>query len=898
MGGVGRFSQAKPSTVLDFTGMADCFSRTLTSSVGGDDITGTSSDDTFVAATSLRLQDADVLDGGAGNDTLTAKLNSATAHDATINAIETINFELLGDSTITGSLITGEKTVNVTGEAVLTYTGGTAGVAYSVGGTAGLTLTQSGTDSTSDAVTVTLNTGKVGTLTLGATTGVDFETINLVVAGATTATLTEDTNPTFADSGDKVVVTGSGDITLSIAHAALGANATAGSQTAATIDASGHTGKLTLDIGTDNTNDNISAEKWTGVDVIKIKTGSSDTDIITKVASGTEVIVNDQEAVQNTLTVSPNGSATTDALTITLNNSTAGSKIDLTGLVIDGFEDFTLNSTGTNSSSTVVSNVIDDIAGLSTDTKLTISGDKALTATGIESTFTTITVTNTAGADLTVDAGGALKFTGGTGDDRLALATIADITSADVLKGGDGVNTFAITSATELENADFTATQIAAISNFQTIEFTGAQDLTATDTNVARSFDLTKFTGVNKLIIGGALTTDAADTLTIVANNNFTLALGGAVVATTNYVDVQIANSSAAGTNDTVTLALNKESAGASLAIAGVTIDNVENLNIQVKGVQATSDIITVSDIDGAQLQRITLSSTAGNNSDGTAKAAESLTITTVETTLLSTFDASAYTGVLTITGLSTKYTATGATVIGGAGVDNITGGVGADVITGGKGADVLVGDTGDDNIDGGIDNDAITGGVGADVLTGGAGTDTFTIAIGDSATLAVKDRITDFSALASDQAYDILNTVGNISVTPTTTAATLQSAATATDVTGATTETDTGTVLGAITAAGKITVSGTSVSNVDTLAEYLAVARIMLDSQGAGITSGTTASSIGFFEYSGNSYVVEETTTDVGGTETVTANVIELTGVTGITGLATSAAAGYIVFA
>ena len=55
-------------------------------------------------------------------------------------------------------------------------------------------------------------------------------------------------------------------------------------------------------------------------------------------------------------------------------------------------------------------NVVDDIAGTTSDPNLVISGDKYLTATGIEATYTNIDVTNSAGADLTVDAGGKLNF--------------------------------------------------------------------------------------------------------------------------------------------------------------------------------------------------------------------------------------------------------------------------------------------------------------------------------------------------------------------------------------------------------------------------------------------------------------------------------------------------------
>ncbi len=308
------------------------------------------------------------------------------------------------------------------------------------------------------------------------------------------------------------------------------------------------------------------------------------------------------------------------------------------------------------------------------------------------------------------------------------------------------------------------------------------------------------------------------------------------------------------------------------------------------------SDVITVSDIDGAQLKTLTIKSTAGNNTDGTAKVAESLTITTVETTLLVTVDASAYTGALTITGLSAKLIATGATITGGTGVDAITGGVGADVITGGKGGDTLKGDTGNDQINGGDGGDTIFGDAGSDALTGGAGTDTFKIIVGDSDSITINmDKISDFAALAADQEYDVLSTFGNDGTNggARDSAATLLSAAIATDVAAVTSETD--TVTADLSAVGKITLGGADKANVNTLAEWFAVAKIMLGN--GSVTSDDTESTIAFFEFSGNTYVVEETTVDTSATEVITWNIVELTGKVDIIGLATTAAAGYITY-
>jgi hypothetical protein len=276
-----------------------------------------------------------------------------------------------------------------------------------------LTLTQAGTDAATNAVSVELKAGKLGTLTLGATTGVDFETINLNVNGATSATLTEAGTPTFADTTDKIVVTGSGTFALAVDAGAMGEHATAG--VATVVDASGHDGIFKLDLTTlDTTAKVVTAVGYVGVDQIQVGL-AVDGHIVQKVASGTEVIVDTAESDgTSTLTITERASAVNDQLTVTFNHGTAGSAIDVVTLTVDGFESATINSTGTDSATTVVANNIDTIAGTANDKNLTITGDKKLTA-GVENTWTNIVSTNTSGVDLTVAAATDIKFAGGAG---------------------------------------------------------------------------------------------------------------------------------------------------------------------------------------------------------------------------------------------------------------------------------------------------------------------------------------------------------------------------------------------------------------------------------------------------------------------------------------------------
>jgi hypothetical protein len=292
-----------------------------------------------------------------------------------------------------------------------------------------------------------------------------------------------------------------------------------------------------------------------------------------------------------------------------------------------------------------------------------------------------------------------------------------------------------------------------------------------------------------------------------------------------------------------------------------------------------------LSDIDGAQLKNITIKSTAGNNTDGTAKVAESLTITTVESTLLETVNAADYTGALTATGLASKLIGTGATLTGGSGVDKFTGGAGADTIVGNKGADVLKGGTGNDSISGGAGNDTIEGEGGADTLTGGAGDDEFDFAAGSS-TEAAMDKITDYQAKAADTDNDKLDLVA------TTVEADI-AAASAIDVKAATTETDTSVT--AYVTNGIITLAGTEKANVDTLAEWIDVAELVATSDTAN-NAADTYSTVAF-EFGGNTYILQEKSAQGGDTE-ATDLVVELTGVTGVTAIDTTAASDTILIA
>ncbi|MDC1223053.1 hypothetical protein N8Z98_03615, partial [Planktomarina temperata] len=301
-----------------------------------------------------------------------------------------------------------------------------------------------------------------------------------------------------------------------------------------------------------------------------------------------------------------------------------------------------------------------------------------------------------------------------------------------------------------------------------------------------------------------------------------------------------------------VNYSIESDAAGATTAIAGFQIDNVENLAISVKGVFQASDVITISDVDGAQLTSITVSSTAGTNATtGVANVAETLVITAVETTAMTVFNASAATGAVTFQDIS-AYSGVGATITGGSAVDTFTGGVGADVITGNAGNDILNGDQGNDVITGGAGDDNINGDVGADILTGGAGKDTFVFDNAESAE-ATMDKVMDFAALATDQSFDTLDFAAAVVLTAGTAGdgvVTNNLDVKAAIASGAGTETVTASVT-----SGLVVLSGADKGLIDTVAEYVDVVEALITT--AYVDAGDTLG----FVHDGDTYIYNVTT-------------------------------------
>ena len=201
-------------------------------------------------------------------------------------------------------------------------------------------------------------------------------------------TLTE-TSGDFTGTGEKIVVTGSSDIELNIADAMLGSNGTPATATSGrgTIDASDHTGELTVDLGLLE-GENIDVGAFSGVDVLKVATDDAGgiANQLIDVTSGMKVVLTGSESGDNTFQLDPKGTGTSDTVTLELNHDTAGSIIDLANVIVDGFEKVTISSTGTNTATATVVNILESLDGTTTDDELVITGDKKLQIDAIEVT--------------------------------------------------------------------------------------------------------------------------------------------------------------------------------------------------------------------------------------------------------------------------------------------------------------------------------------------------------------------------------------------------------------------------------------------------------------------------------------------------------------------------------
>ena len=325
-----------------------------------------------------------------------------------------------------------------------------------------------------------------------------------------------------------------------------------------------------------------------------------------------------------------------------------------------------------------------------------------------------------AGNDTLTAGAGNDDIRGGLGNDRIVFATAGNLTTADLVNGGEGTNTLVVTAADLTTNAALpTSSNLAAlsrVSNMSIVEVTGiGADAASASVNVNRV--ASDITTVNTVAVTGA----TAATFTFNGGaSNLNLGTGGTTAilgAATTLV------AAGTGTSDSLTITKTNTVAEAVLGTVALTTTGIETLTIN------TGSSATLAQTTGT----IAMTPTATNGAMNVlALGANALTIGAITTTGtgLLTIDGSGMTaqaaGTATLT-VTAPVTTTGTvSIIGSAGDDTLNGDAGdANTISGGAGNDAITGGTGNDLLEGNAGNDTITTNGGNDTVRGGDGNDT-----------------------------------------------------------------------------------------------------------------------------------------------------------------------------
>ena len=355
------------------------------------------------------------------------------------------------------------------------------------------------------------------------------------------------------------------------------------------------------------------------VDVSSIK---DLTDVVLKGAKGS-----------NVLTVG-------DAVTTTVDGSTTGVEVKFAATAADA-DVALINGTTVNAlkvegagvkalnvaSNGSAANTIGTLTATTVNT-LNISGVQQLDITNaLDTNITTVDAsTNTGGVALTFGAAD-VTVTGGAGNDKFTFG--ANLTAADKVDGGAGVNTISVTDA----SLPATIAGLNAAKNISVAEFTGATDLVlGTAAGSLNNASITKLffnsTGADTVI--GA---DAAHTFAFAQTGNATLTMATGV--------------------STVNVSLEGQTAG-TLAV-----------NLFADDLTANSALVSTVNIASTVAANTLDALTAQAGSKFNVTGTQDLTITAL--TSKATVDASAFTGKLAITGSE------GAdTIILGSGADTV----------------------------------------------------------------------------------------------------------------------------------------------------------------------------------------------------------------------------------
>ncbi|NKE66410.1 hypothetical protein RAMLITH_11310 [Ramlibacter sp. RBP-2] len=403
-----------------------------------------------------------------------------------------------------------------------------------------------------------------------------------------------------------------------------------------------------------------------------------------------------------TLSLANSGGAATVATSATTLGLTLNKVTHAVTLTAPSLKTLNVTATGADSSTALTAAAVETLtvagdkkatftADLAALKSVTVTGSAGLTLSGAETdTLTSVNTSATTGTvTASIDASKA-TYTGGAGVDNVTLssATVSKAvntgagndmvtlasgtgTPAEAIVGGDGTDTLVMVVA------DAVAASTGA--TFET-KIDGFERLSLSVPGAVSAVDLSNLDDINYVISAGTAGVNTLALSKFGANGTLELTADNAAGITASLAD-------ATGSADSFNLVLT--SAGI-LAGGTVTVAGVESVAITSDDTNTTAHVNTLT-LTAAAAKSVTVGGDAGLN------------LTLVGDAALTSVDASALTGALTINANS----ALALTVTGGSGADSLTATGSGDTLNGGAGNDTLTG----------ADLTTLSGGAGNDIF-------------------------------------------------------------------------------------------------------------------------------------------------------------------------------------
>ena len=684
-------------------------------------VTGGAKDDTIVFAGNLNNDD--VVDGGAGKDTLTASVSGLTATTGALRIanVETITLTTGGANTMNLAGVTGATSVAVTANAQ-TITG--LALATKLIATDAASLTVTGAD----------ETGADDTLTVEQK--LDADVSNTIKTAATLENLSLVLNDTNAGAGGAAnsatfVLTEAVAKKITVAEAAdtvtTGVNVDLGTlnKSVTTVDTSGVKGTQAFSVANTLTAATLNLSgaavatvTGTGVnDTINVSSTGAVTHVI-DAGAGTADVVN--IAVKTGFI---NVGSITNAETINVTVA-AGNSIDLTGAGSASFATSAraVNILGGNSASTFnAQTVVTEVTSLNAGA----FGGNLLATFGANNFDSTVTVT---GGALATDAVTASYTTAATYASKSSGVEILNVSAA-----GTGTAAFGIDLTSNIGVTTINAT------------VDTADTLTISKGTVGQLAVLVSATSDATLEYALADATGAADVASFeLKDAGSNVLAAGASLKTTDIETVNVKISSNAESVSLAAIAMTDATKFASLVVTGNQALTVSALNANVTSVNASGMTTGGSFVQTGRSQT-TAANYVGSLGNDTFRMAHG---NDVIDGAAGTGDTLVVTGNMILGGIQIALGGTGdqVTTFNGSANAAVQSGfenVDLSAITGTAGADITAASTGS-TITGTLNADQINGGAGADtiivntgtvansdVIIGGGGTDTLQIATG-----------------------------------------------------------------------------------------------------------------------------------------------------------------------